>query len=52
MAPSAEWIRDPSYNVKNPIGTDKGSKIKHVARIFMPLPGSWVCQGVLKDPHL
>ncbi len=46
MALSAEWIRDPSYNVKNPIGTDKGSKIKHVARIF-----GFKAQH-LKDLHL
>ena len=30
MALATEAIHDPSYNVKNPIGTDKVTKIRHV----------------------
>ena len=33
MALSPEWIRNSSYNVKNPNGTVRVSRIKHVAGI-------------------
>ncbi len=33
MAQAAEAIHDPSLNVKNPIGTDKVTKIRHVGTL-------------------